>query len=207
MLWSTPSRVLRQFARTRRQSLSGLRSCWRGIAATPELHPFLKRASARATFAASHRNLACSLASSEDLAWVPRWNREMGRRVRGSMVTPNLRDEVPVASEPGFYEPGRSPSLLLANWFWLQRIFAALRWRRRMPPSSSQSRAAVGRVPDAPLTGASESEAPQRAEEETENKKQQRPPGPQRGPAGDGAGDDLSRAEGRATEGTERFRN
>jgi hypothetical protein len=39
------------------------------------------------------------------------------------MVTPNLRDEVPVASEPGFYEPGRSPSLLLANWFWLQRIF------------------------------------------------------------------------------------
>jgi hypothetical protein len=48
------------------------------------------------------------------------------------MVGPKQRDEVPVASEPGFYEPGRSPSLLLANWFWLQRIFEALlQWKRR----------------------------------------------------------------------------
>jgi len=46
------------------------------------------------------------------------------------MVRPNLRDEVPVAAEPGFYEPGRSPSLLLANWSWLHRIIRALRWRR-----------------------------------------------------------------------------
>jgi hypothetical protein len=43
------------------------------------------------------------------------------------MVRPNLRDEVPVAAEPGFYEPGRSPSLLLANWSWLHRIIRALR--------------------------------------------------------------------------------
>jgi hypothetical protein len=48
------------------------------------------------------------------------------------MVRPKQRDEVPVASEPGFYEPGRSPSLLLANCFWLQRIFEALlQWKRR----------------------------------------------------------------------------
>jgi hypothetical protein len=86
------------------------------------------------------------------------------------MVRPNPRDEVPVTSEPGFYEPGRSPSPLLANWFWLQRIIRALRWRRRMPPSSSQSRAAVRPAPDAPLTGASESEARQRADEKTEDK-------------------------------------
>ena len=41
-----------------------------------------------------------------------------------------LRDEVPVADEPGFYEPGRSPSFLLANWFWLRHIARALRWWR-----------------------------------------------------------------------------
>jgi hypothetical protein len=41
----------------------------------------------------------------------------------------NLRDEVPVTSEPGFYEPGRSPSPLLANWFWLHHVIEALRWR------------------------------------------------------------------------------
>ena len=46
------------------------------------------------------------------------------------MVRPNLRDEVPVAAEPGFYEPGRSPSLLLANWFWFHHSIQALRtWR------------------------------------------------------------------------------
>lgn len=47
------------------------------------------------------------------------------------MVKPNLHDEAPVAAEPGFYEPGRSPSLLLANWFWLHGIIRALRWLRR----------------------------------------------------------------------------
>ena len=47
------------------------------------------------------------------------------------MVEPNLHDEAPVAAEPGFYEPGRSPSLLLANWFWLHGIIRALRWLRR----------------------------------------------------------------------------
>ena len=46
------------------------------------------------------------------------------------MVKPNLHDEAPVAAEPGFYEPGRSPSLLLANWFWLRHIIRALRHRR-----------------------------------------------------------------------------
>ena len=45
------------------------------------------------------------------------------------MVEPNLHDEAPVAAEPGFYEPGRSPSLLLANWFWLRGIISALRSR------------------------------------------------------------------------------
>lgn len=37
-------------------------------------------------------------------------------------------DDVPIADEPGFYEPGRSPSLLLANWFWLRHIIRALRY-------------------------------------------------------------------------------
>ena len=60
------------------------------------------------------------------------------------MVRPNLRDEVPVAAEPGFYEPGRSPSLLLVNWFWLQRIFRTLRWHRRMPPSSPKAARQLG---------------------------------------------------------------
>ena len=56
----------------------------------------------------------------------------MNRRVRASLVRLKQRDDVPAVSEPGFYEPGRSPSLLLANWFWLQRIFAALlQWKRR----------------------------------------------------------------------------
>ena len=41
-----------------------------------------------------------------------------------------MHDEVPVTAEPGFYEPGRSPSLLLANWFWLRHIIRALRHRR-----------------------------------------------------------------------------
>jgi hypothetical protein len=39
-----------------------------------------------------------------------------------------LRDEVPVADELGFYESGRSPSLLRAYWFWLRHITQALRW-------------------------------------------------------------------------------
>jgi hypothetical protein len=38
-----------------------------------------------------------------------------------------VRDEAPVADEPGFYEPGRSPSLLLANWFWLHHIIRLYR--------------------------------------------------------------------------------
>ena len=38
-----------------------------------------------------------------------------------------MHDEVPVTAEPGFYEPGRSPSLLLANWFWMRHIVRALR--------------------------------------------------------------------------------
>ena len=46
------------------------------------------------------------------------------------MVEPNLHDEAPVAAEPGFYEPGRSPSLVLANWLWLRHIAQALRWWR-----------------------------------------------------------------------------
>ena len=50
------------------------------------------------------------------------------------MVKPDLREEEPVAAEPGFYEPERSPSLLLANCFWLHRIIRALRWRRRGQP-------------------------------------------------------------------------
>ena len=37
-----------------------------------------------------------------------------------------MHDEVPVTAEPWFYEPGRSPSLLLANWFWLRYIIRAL---------------------------------------------------------------------------------
>ena len=37
-----------------------------------------------------------------------------------------MHDEVPMTAEPGFYEPGRSPSLLLANWFWLRYIIRAL---------------------------------------------------------------------------------
>jgi hypothetical protein len=41
-----------------------------------------------------------------------------------------VRDEVPVAAEPGFYEPGRSPSLVLANWFWLRHIAHAVLWWR-----------------------------------------------------------------------------
>ena len=36
-------------------------------------------------------------------------------------------DEVPVTAEPGFYEPGRSPRLLLANWFWLRHVIRVLR--------------------------------------------------------------------------------
>jgi hypothetical protein len=39
----------------------------------------------------------------------------------------SVRDEVPVTAEPGFYEPGRSPSLLLANWFWLHHIIRPFR--------------------------------------------------------------------------------
>ena len=38
-----------------------------------------------------------------------------------------VRDGVLVTAEPGFYEPGRSPSLLLANWSWLRHIIRALR--------------------------------------------------------------------------------
>jgi hypothetical protein len=38
-----------------------------------------------------------------------------------------MRDEALVTAEPGFYEPGRSPSLLVANWFWLRHIILALR--------------------------------------------------------------------------------
>ena len=36
-------------------------------------------------------------------------------------------DEALVTAEPGFYEPGRSPSLLVANWFGLRHIILALR--------------------------------------------------------------------------------
>ena len=36
-------------------------------------------------------------------------------------------DEAPVTAEPGFYEPGRSPSLLLANWLWLRHIIRVSR--------------------------------------------------------------------------------
>jgi hypothetical protein len=43
------------------------------------------------------------------------------------MVKPNLHDQAPAAAEPGFYEPGRSPPLLLAYWFWLHRSIEGLR--------------------------------------------------------------------------------
>ena len=59
----------------------------------------------------------------------------MARRVHGfrrfdGQAEPErqrMHDKVPVTAEPGFYEPGRSPSLLLANWFWLRHIIRALR--------------------------------------------------------------------------------
>jgi hypothetical protein len=38
-----------------------------------------------------------------------------------------VRDEAPVTAEPGFYEPGRSPTLLLANRFWLRHIIRVSR--------------------------------------------------------------------------------
>ena len=38
-----------------------------------------------------------------------------------------MHDEALVSAEPGFYEPGHSPSLLVANWFWLRHIILALR--------------------------------------------------------------------------------
>src|SRR6516162_6458218 len=44
-----------------------------------------------------------------------------------------MHDEVPVTAEPGFYEPGRSPSLLVANWLWLRHIIRALRHRGHEP--------------------------------------------------------------------------
>ena len=65
----------------------------------------------------------------------------MARRVHGfrrfdGQAEPErqrMHDKVPVTAEPGFYEPGRSLSLLLANWLGLRHIIRALRHRGHEP--------------------------------------------------------------------------
>ena len=52
------------------------------------------------------------------------WLRRFNGQAEPTRQT--MHDEVPVTAEPGFYEPGRSPSLLVANWFWLRHIIRAL---------------------------------------------------------------------------------
>jgi len=58
-----------------------------------------------------------------------------------------MHDEALVSAEPGFYEPGRSPSLLLlANWFWLRRITGALRHGGHEPQRAFDEMNAAARV-------------------------------------------------------------
>jgi len=45
-----------------------------------------------------------------------------------------LRDEVPAEDEPGFYELGRSPSLLLAHWFGCATSLRCCFGRDHEPP-------------------------------------------------------------------------
>jgi hypothetical protein len=63
------------------------------------------------------------------MIWLVLWPWRFDGQAEPERQT--VRDEVLVTAEPGFYEPERSPSLLLASWFWFHHPGVAKSHHRR----------------------------------------------------------------------------
>jgi hypothetical protein len=50
-----------------------------------------------------------------------------GPRWRERMALDSQSEPLPLADDVGLYQPGREPSLLWANWWWIQHL---LKWRK-----------------------------------------------------------------------------